>query len=110
MKRGDTLSGVASRYAIPVSTVRALNPELDAAGTIVVGHILYLGREPYLRLDECADVAGCFLYVVRPGDSLSTIAARFGLSVDAILDANPGIPNANTIYSGQVIRLQYPVV
>jgi LysM repeat protein len=44
---------------------------------------------------------------VRAGDGLSTIAARFGLTVDAILDANPDIPSANTIYSGQVIRLQY---
>ena len=108
VRRGDTLSGVASRYAIPLSTVRALNPELDAAGTIVVGRVLYLGREPWLRLERCGDAAGCYLYVVRPGDGLSTIAARFELTVEAILDANPQVPNANTIYSGQVIRLQYP--
>ena len=108
VRRGDTLSGVASRYAIPLSTVRALNPELDAAGTIVVGQVLYLGREPYLRLDPCGDAVNCYLYVVQPGDGLSTIAARFGLTVEAVLDANPSIPNANTIYSGQVIRLQYP--
>jgi hypothetical protein len=108
VRRGDTLSGVASRYAIPLSTVRALNPELDAAGTIVVGHVIYLGRQPYLRLDRCGgETIDCYLYVVQPGDGLSTIAARFGLTVDAILDANPDIPNANTIYSGQVIRLQY---
>lgn len=108
VRRGDTLSGVASRYAIPLSTVRALNPDLDAAGTIVVGHVIYLGREPYLRLDACGgESRDCYLYVVRAGDGLSTIAARFGLTVDAILDANPDIPNANTIYSGQVIRLQY---
>lgn len=108
VKRGDTLSGIASRYAIPLSTVRALNPELDAAGTIVVGQVIYLGREPYLRLDECGDAVNCYLYTVQPGDGLSTIAARFELTVEAILDANPQIPNANTIYSGQVIRLQYP--
>jgi LysM repeat protein len=108
VKRGDTLSGVASRYAIPVSTVRALNPDLDAAGTIVVGQALYLGRQPFLRLDPCGGEAiDCYLYVVRPGDGLSTIAARYGLTVEEILDANPAIPNANTIYSGQVIRLQY---
>jgi nucleoid-associated protein YgaU len=105
--RGDTLSGVASRYGIPLSTVRALNPELDTADTIVVGQVIYLGRAPQLRLDPCGDADQCYLYVVQPGDGLSTIAARFGLTVEAILDANPQIPNANTIYSGQVIRLQY---
>ncbi|HJP90110.1 MAG TPA: LysM peptidoglycan-binding domain-containing protein [Candidatus Limnocylindrales bacterium] len=108
VQRGDTLSVVASRYRIPVLTLRALNPELDAAGTIVVGHVLYLGRDPWVRLDACGgDAIDCYLYVVRPGDGLSTIAARFGLTVDAILAANPAIPDANTIYSGQVIRLQY---
>ena len=108
VRRGDTLSGVASRYVIPVSTLRALNPDLDAAGTIVVGHVLYLGRQPYLRLDKCGgETADCYLYVVQPGDGLSTIAARYGLTVEMILDANPQIPNANTIYSGQVIRLQF---
>ena len=108
VKRGDTLSGVASRYAIPLATVRALNPELDAAGTIIVGRVIYLGRHPWLRLDTCGnETMDCYLYVVRPGDGLSTIAVRFELTIEAILAANPQIPNANTIYSGQVIRLRY---
>ena len=108
MRRGDTLSGIASRYVISLSTVKALNPELNASATIVIGQVVYLGRDPYLRLEPCPDGSNCYLYVVQPGDGLATIAARFGLTVQAILDANPQIPNANTIYSGQVIRLQYP--
>ena len=53
IKRGDCLSGVASRYAIPVSIVLALNPEITDPSTIVVGQILYLGRSPFLRLPPC---------------------------------------------------------
>jgi hypothetical protein len=109
VRRGDTLSGVASRYVISLATVKALNPELGPSLTIVIGEVIYLGRAPYLRLDPCPGGTDCYLYVVQPGDGLATIAARFGLSVQAILDANPQIPNANTIYSGQVIRLQYPL-
>ncbi|MEO5704780.1 MAG: LysM peptidoglycan-binding domain-containing protein [Candidatus Limnocylindrales bacterium] len=108
IKRGDSLSGVASRYAIPVSTVLALNPEITDPSTIVVGQILYLGRDPFLRLDPCPDTVSCYLYVVRPGDRLSTIAGRFALTVESLLDANPSIDDENTIYSGQVLRLQYP--
>lgn len=108
IQRGDTLSGVASRYRIPVLVVLALNPEVDDPGTIVVGEVLYLGREPYLRLEPCPDTTSCYLYVVQPGDRLSTIAGRFGVTVEAILAANPSIDDQNTIFSGQVIRLQYP--
>lgn len=105
IKRGDSLSGVASRYAIPVSTVLALNPEITDPSAIVVGDLLYLGRDPMLRLEPCPDAPNCSLYVVRPGDSLSTIAGRFDLSVEAILDANPEIGDQNQIFSGQVLRL-----
>lgn len=105
VQRGDTLSSVASRYVIPVSTVRALNPEIRDPGTIVVGQTLYLGRSPFLRLERCPGNEACWLYVIVPGDGLSTIAGRFGLTVQAILDANPAITNPNAIFSGQVIRL-----
>ncbi len=108
IKRGDSLSGVASRYAIPVSTVLALNPEITDPSTIVVGQILYLGRDPFARLEPCPDTVSCWLYVVRPGDRLSTIAGRFGLTVESILRANTSITDENTIYSGQEIRLVVP--
>jgi LysM repeat protein len=108
VRRGDTLSGVASRYAIPVATVVALNPQLSDPGTVVVGDPLYLGRSPFLRLERCAGDAPCWLYTVAPGDGLATIAFRFGLTVEAILNANPAITDPNAIYSGQVIRLPEP--
>ncbi len=44
-------------------------------------------------------------YVVKRGELLSGIAARFGISLSAIMRAN-GIRNANKIYSGQ--RLVIP--
>ncbi len=39
-------------------------------------------------------------YVVRPGDTLGTIAARFGVSAAALARAN-GITNPDRIYVGQ---------
>lgn len=108
IKRFDSLSGIASGYLIPVGVVLALNPEISDPSTIVVGQTLYLGRDPFLRLAPCPDQPACSLYEVRPGDRLSTIAGRFGLTLDAVLAANPEITDANEIRSGQLIRLPHP--
>lgn len=43
------------------------------------------------------------LYTVRPGNSIFSISRGFSVPVEAILDANPQIANANVIYVGQVI-------
>lgn len=48
---------------------------------------------------------GVVRYVVRPGESLYIIAARFNVSVQEILRANPQITNPNFIYAGQVINV-----
>lgn len=46
---------------------------------------------------QCAET-----YRVRPGDTLSGIAARFGVPVNQLAKAN-GIRNPNRIYAGQVL-------
>lgn len=108
IQRGDSLSGVASRFLIPVSTVLALNPELSDPSVVVVGHTLYLGRDPFVRLPVCDEEPNCSLYRVQPGDRLSTIAGRYGITLDAILAENPEITDPNLISTGQVIRLPHP--
>lgn len=44
-------------------------------------------------------------YVVQPGDTFSSIASRYGLSVQQLWAANPQIWNINYIYPGQVIYI-----
>src|SRR5690554_1076701 len=43
-------------------------------------------------------------YVVSPGDTLSGIALRYGISVDTLVRLN-GIQNPNVIYAGQQISV-----
>ena len=47
-------------------------------------------------------------YVVRPGDSLTSIADRFDVSVGQLLVANPEIQNADDIRSGDSIIIPTP--
>jgi LysM repeat protein len=46
-------------------------------------------------------------YIVKPGDSLSRIAAQFGVSVQAIATAN-GLANPNLIWVGQNLTIPAP--
>lgn len=43
-------------------------------------------------------------YTVKSGDTLSVIASRYGMTVNALVTLN-GIQNANLIYPGQVLRV-----
>jgi LysM repeat protein len=104
VRRGDSFSAVSDRYGLQLWITRALNPEVTNEAIITIGQALYLGHDPTARLEPCPDGAACHLYVVRSGDTLSTIAARFGLSTAGILALNPTIDPA-VIVTGQVLRL-----
>ncbi|HJW20814.1 MAG TPA: LysM peptidoglycan-binding domain-containing protein [Candidatus Limnocylindrales bacterium] len=101
--RGDSYTVVSDRFGIGLWIMNALNPEVANKGIIVVGQTLYLGHDPMARLDPCPD-ASCHLYVVRAGDTLSTIAGRYGLGVAGIEALNPAL-DPTRLVAGQVIRL-----
>jgi LysM repeat protein len=42
-------------------------------------------------------------YTIQPGDTLSAIAARYGTTVEAILQANPGIAPTNLQLNQEVL-------
>ena len=44
-------------------------------------------------------------YIVQPGDWLSRIANRCGVSLDALYAANPGVAYQRYIYPGQVLNI-----
>jgi LysM repeat protein len=47
-------------------------------------------------------------YVVQLGNTLSSIAHKFGVTVQAILAANPSIPDAAHLKAGQTILIPPP--
>lgn len=54
---------------------------------------------------ECDPAPGVIRYVVRPGDTLFIIAARFNVTVESILRINPQITDPNVIFAGQIINI-----
>lgn len=49
--------------------------------------------------------AGSAVYVVRPGDSFSTISARTGVSIQTLESLNPSV-NPQALQTGQRLRLR----
>jgi LysM repeat protein len=101
VQRGETLSSIAARYGTTVNAIVRTNGLSNA-------NYVYAGQR--LTIPTGSSGAGSAVtvggtYTVRPGDTLSSIAARHGTTVNAILGAN-GLANANYIYAGQ--RLTIP--
>ena len=98
---GDTLLSIAARYGLSVSQLAAANG-LKWNSWVYVGQTLVIpgnAGNPGLPSRPASGV-----YVVQPGDTLSSIATRYGTTVGALLEAN-GLTNANFIYVGQRLIL-----
>ena len=92
---GDTLRKIADRCGTTVSALRRANPEIGLGNLIFPGQVLQL---PGAILGSDGNV---FIYIVARGDTLRSLASRFGMTVDALLAANKDITNRNVIYEGQ---------
>jgi LysM repeat protein len=95
---GDTLSGIAARYGVGVQT-------LAHANGLWPDGILPAGRT--LRIPSGRTVAGHGLrgrYRVRPGDTLTGIAARHGVGVRRLARAN-GLRVNGILLSGITLRV-----
>jgi LysM repeat protein len=96
VRPGDTLGAISLRFAVPLGDLARVN-KLDPAGVLLAGARLEV---------PTATVAPSGLTVtVKPGDTLSGIADRFGVSIAALSSSNHLEPTA-WVYVGQ--RLVIP--
>jgi LysM repeat protein len=112
--RGDTVSGIAGRFGVSVQSV------LDANG-LVRTSIIYPGQKlriprapsPAAHIETVAAVTPItpvadvtptsgIRYTVRSGDTVWSIAQRFGVSTNAVLAAN-GLTASSIIHAGRTL-------
>lgn len=98
---GDTVSSIAQRFGISTASVLALNG-LSWKSTIFPGQVLALTSAPVKTTGVPAPTTAAGRYTIVKGDTLSAIAARFGLSTQSILDAN-GLTWTSIVYPGQTL-------
>ena len=102
VKPGETLSQIASRYGTTVANLRRLN-NLPNANFVWYGQRLLIDTGG-ASTNVSQGAVGFGTYRVRPGDSLSAVALRHGLSVTQLARMN-GISPLRWLYNGQVLRV-----
>lgn len=100
---GDTLSRIAREYSTTVEAILARNPRITNPSQVYAGMVLII---PVGATAPATGSTTPGTYIVQRGDTLSSIARRFGTTVQALLAANPTITDKNTLYAGQ--RLAIP--
>ena len=98
VKAGDTLDRIALRFGSTRKDLLRQNPQITDPDRIFVGQeIKVRGATPPASPPRVRD------YVVRKGDTLGKVAKTFGVTVAAVLRANPSITDPNVIRVGQVL-------
>lgn len=97
VRSGDTLSGVAARFGTTWQALQRLNG-IANPNVLRVGQVLRVSGAP-------APVVAVSYYTLKRGDTLSSLSARFGVSVSRLQALN-GIRDANRVYAGQKIRVR----
>lgn len=92
VRPGDTLAGIARWYGTTWPSIASANG-LYNPNHIYAGQVLAIPRQPTI-----------YNYSVRYGDTLASIAARYGTSWSAIASYN-SIYNPNHIWAGMYLRI-----
>ena len=102
VKAGETLSEIADRYGTSVNRLVQLNGLRDANDLWAGSRIQVPGASarPRVAVNKNAKT-----HRVQPGESLSSIADRYGVSMQRLIAIN-GISNPNQVMAGSTLTLR----
>jgi membrane-bound lytic murein transglycosylase D len=101
VRSGETLSSIARRHGIPVSTLARLN-NIGTADALVKGQRLVIKASARRYRDEGGESGRRVLYTVRRGDTVYSISRQFQVSVPQLKTWN-GLNQHHQIRAGQRI-------
>ncbi|MCR1898839.1 LysM peptidoglycan-binding domain-containing protein [Irregularibacter muris] len=97
IRAGDTLYSLAIRYGTTVNAIMSANPGINP-NALQIGQVICIPTQ--------APPANCppgsTSYTIRAGDTFYNIAMRYNTTVQALINANPGV-NPNALRIGQII-------
>lgn len=95
VKAGDTLFGISNQFGVSVTELASLNN--------IKGDTLIIGQELIIPAKSGTNPNNMFMYTVKSGDTLYSIAQKYGTTVDKIIDLN--YLKNNNLTVGQELRI-----
>jgi LysM repeat protein len=101
---GETLWGIAAANGLPASAVAAASGLSPSTHVVVGTNVTVPSASATMASPSTATPVAPGFYRVQPGDSLTTIAARNGLSRASLAAAN-GLSPTGWVFAGRTIRV-----
>lgn len=107
VKNGETLGKIADDYGVAVAAIR--NENKLNSNRIYPGQVLKItknGNESFAQNNSDDDNKKTVIHKVQNGETLSTIAALYGVTERALKNWNPGTIKGSTVYLGTSLKVE----
>jgi lysozyme len=111
VQQGDTISSIAQQHNISLEELLDANPSLAATGSKLIIPVPTIPEPIDDESNDGSDDGNVEpppsrrVHVVKSGEVLGGIAAKYGVHIEDILAINPEITNRNFIFPGQEIQI-----
>ncbi|GEM_PF-889068 len=102
---GDTLTGIATVHNTTAQRLYDANSFIANPDLIYPGQQLTIPDSVAQLVDRTASVPAPTVVTIKSGDTLGSIAATNGTTVQRLYDANPSISNPNVIDTGEQVTV-----
>lgn len=96
VEKGQSLYSISSMYGVSQADIVSLNPGSDEK--------IYVGRTLRIPIKKEENKKQETFHTIAAGETLYRLSVNYGISVQAICEANPGL-DAQNFRTGQVIRI-----
>ncbi|HEX2937401.1 MAG TPA: LysM peptidoglycan-binding domain-containing protein, partial [Ruminiclostridium sp.] len=101
VKKGDTLWKLSQAYGASIQSIIDANPGINA-NNLQIGSTLCIPEVATPPISPHACPSNSFSYIVHSGDTLWKLSQIYGVSVQSILNLNPGV-NPQNLQIGSTI-------
>lgn len=102
VKKGDTLYQLAQKYHVDLDKLIELNPQIADPNQIDIGMKVKIPSAPIVVAPPPNNMQK---HVVQQGDTLWKLSKAAGVSLEAMIAANPHLKNPSVLMTGEIVYI-----